>query len=328
MERIERQITLYVPIEKADAEMRRISYGVVLEPDTEDLQGDILEPEDIELAAHTYMEDSQSAGEMHLQMVDGAKVVESFLAPSDFSVQKTDGDLEIVRKGSWVMAIRWPEPIWKRIVDGELTGFSVGGSGVRLEIVEKNEPIEVEVISFGEIIVDAFENVAKAGGWMPGPNANYQRLGGNPGKAGGGTGASGGSPVGTQSAGTKIRKPRAKEDPNRPTWMMGAREDLAAMIRRSRRGGPGDPTPEDLVLADKYMNIMDKERTSKWTYRKDGVGYDFQLFTAQHVTHTENADHLNQAPAPIDAHVKSTTELAQGIHERRTALLRGKAKKK
>ncbi len=120
-----------VPVEKA-ASARRITYGVVLEPDTEDLQGDVMKAEDIELSAHAWMEESQVGGEMHTEIVKGAFVVESFLAPADFDVDTAEGT-ETVKKGSWVLAMRWPEEIWKRIEGGELTGYSVGGQGVRLD---------------------------------------------------------------------------------------------------------------------------------------------------------------------------------------------------
>ena len=128
---VTKELRLLVPIEKAAA-ARRITYGVVLEPDTEDLQGDVMKAEDIELSAHSWMEDSQVGGEMHTEIVKGACVVESFLAPADFEVETADGT-ETVTKGSWVLAMRWPEDIWKRIEDGELTGYSVGGQGVRLD---------------------------------------------------------------------------------------------------------------------------------------------------------------------------------------------------
>lgn len=129
---VTKELRLLVPIEKAAADVRRITYGVVLEPDTEDLQGDVMKAEDIELSAHAWMEDSQAGGQMHTEIVKGACVVESFLAPADFEVDTADG-IETVKKGSWVLAMRWPEDIWKRIEDGELTGYSVGGQGVRLD---------------------------------------------------------------------------------------------------------------------------------------------------------------------------------------------------
>ena len=75
-EPVTKEVRLLVPIEKNQAEPKRIGYGVVLEPDTEDLQGDVMSSEDIEQAAYDWMERSQAGGHMHSQLVEGAKVVE------------------------------------------------------------------------------------------------------------------------------------------------------------------------------------------------------------------------------------------------------------
>jgi hypothetical protein len=132
---VSKQIRLLVPVAKAEDPPRRLTYGVVLEPDTVDLQGDVMSAQDIELAAHAFMEESRAGGVMHEELVQGACVVESYLAPADFEVETADG-AELVRKGSWVLAMHWPEDVWKRIAGGELTGYSVGGQGVRIPLEE------------------------------------------------------------------------------------------------------------------------------------------------------------------------------------------------
>ena len=131
-EPVRKEVRLLVPIEKSDSP-QRVTYGVVLEPDTEDLQGDVMTAEDIEKAAYDWMERSQHGGRMHADLVEGAKVVESYIAPCDIPVETAEGQ-EVIRKGSWVLAMRWPPEIWESIQKGELTGYSVGGTGVRLEI--------------------------------------------------------------------------------------------------------------------------------------------------------------------------------------------------
>jgi len=133
---VTKTIRLLVPVRKAADTPRRISYGVVLEPDTTDLQGDVMKAADIELSAHDWMIESQAGGDMHADVVKDAKVVESYLAPCDFDVE-TAGGTETVVKGSWVLAMRWPEEIWKRIAEGELTAYSVGGQGVRIPLDEE-----------------------------------------------------------------------------------------------------------------------------------------------------------------------------------------------
>jgi hypothetical protein len=156
-EPVTKEVRLLVPIEKSDDRPKRVSYGVVLEPDTEDLQGDVMTAEDIEAAAYDWMERSQAGGHMHTATIEGAKVVESYIAPCDIPMETAHGR-ETIRKGSWVLAMRWPEEIWESIAKGDLTGYSVGGTGVRL----------------------ALEHIGKKGKWAPGPNAGWRLASGGP----------------------------------------------------------------------------------------------------------------------------------------------------
>ena len=45
-----------------------------------------------------------------------------------------EGDrLELVKAGSWVMGVHYPDPeIWSGVVKGELGAFSVWGKGMRV----------------------------------------------------------------------------------------------------------------------------------------------------------------------------------------------------
>ena len=113
-----------VPIAKLDGP-KRIAYGVVLEPDTVDLQDDVLSPEEVEKAAHLFMA-SQLVNEMHEDLEPVGTVVESYIAPADFWL----GD-QLVRKGSWVMATRFSEETFEKIAAGEYTGYSIEGVGRR-----------------------------------------------------------------------------------------------------------------------------------------------------------------------------------------------------
>ncbi|MBN1629685.1 MAG: hypothetical protein JW990_07975 [Thermoleophilia bacterium] len=241
-EPVTKHVRMLVPIAKADTP-QRVSYGVVLEPDTEDLQGDVMSAEDIEKAAYNWMERSQTAGRMHSETVDGAKVVESYIAPADIPVETPDGP-ETIRKGSWVMGVRWPENIWKRIVAGEYTGYSVGGTGVRLEMepVGKagrgrmdgplaagpggdcicpgcghreshptGEPCtEIACPECGTAMVrEDADDIAK-GKWAPGPNAGWKRTGG----------ADDDPPRGNRARG-RTHKPKHKPTPNDPAGIFG-----------------------------------------------------------------------------------------------------------
>jgi len=121
-------------IAKADT-VRQIAYGVVLEPrtaDNPDTQGDWYDADDVEAAFHAFHEaiaKSGFAGDlMHDEATQAGHPHDSFIAPIDFEL----GD-QVVKTGSWVMGMHYPDPaIWDRVQKGELGAFSVGGTGTRL----------------------------------------------------------------------------------------------------------------------------------------------------------------------------------------------------
>ncbi len=124
----------FLPVEKAAAD-KQIVYGVVMEPgdpDTPDTQGDWMKAAEIETACHDFMRkyarQEAGIGEQHKRQAE-ADIVECFLAPADFEMggQK-------VKKGSWVMGTYVADAeVWKRIKAGELSGYSIGGRGQRVE---------------------------------------------------------------------------------------------------------------------------------------------------------------------------------------------------
>lgn len=123
------------PIEKQrvfsvfkEDEEKRIVYGVVLEPDTEDTQGDVISIDEIEKAAHFYMINSRVVGARHKREME-AKVIESYLAPDDLEING-----EKIKKGSWVLGVHIIDPIeWVTVKSDGYTGFSVGGWALREE---------------------------------------------------------------------------------------------------------------------------------------------------------------------------------------------------
>jgi len=113
------------------AHEERIVFGVVLEPDTVDAQGDTIAAEEIRQAAHKFMEDFGHLGLQHKEIVNGKlKLLESFIAPVDFDVEG-----QAVKKGTWLMAERViDDSLWAAIRKGEITGYSIGGSAMRHKI--------------------------------------------------------------------------------------------------------------------------------------------------------------------------------------------------
>lgn len=115
----------FAQILKADDE-KQLVYGVVLEPETVDTQGDVISADEIEKAAHRFLVKSRVISDRHSKKAD-AEVVESYVAPDAFEMggQK-------VKKGSWVLGVHVSDSkLWSAIKQGEYQGFSVGGFGVR-----------------------------------------------------------------------------------------------------------------------------------------------------------------------------------------------------
>lgn len=106
----------------------RLVYGVVLEPNGVDAQGDTISPEEIREAAHKFLQEYGNVGLQHQTFINGkARILESFIAPADMLI----GD-QTVRKGTWLMAMRvLDDDIWKAVKSGLITGFSIGGSAIR-----------------------------------------------------------------------------------------------------------------------------------------------------------------------------------------------------
>lgn len=113
------------PILKADEE-KRLVYGIVLEPDFKDAQGDVITSPEIEKAAHKFIMEGREIGDRHTYQAD-AKVAESYIAPVDFRMGGQD-----VKKGTWIIAVKvYDDAIWQKIKAGEYTGFSIGATGTR-----------------------------------------------------------------------------------------------------------------------------------------------------------------------------------------------------
>jgi hypothetical protein len=111
---------------------KHLVYGVVLAPNEEDAQGDIINEDEIEKTAHKFMEDYRDQvsemGIMHKKTTPHVVMVENYVAPSDFELNG-----ETVTKGSWVMVSKVKnKDIWKKVEDGEFTGYSIGGKGKRV----------------------------------------------------------------------------------------------------------------------------------------------------------------------------------------------------
>lgn len=125
---------MVVPLIPDTDASQQLVYGIVLSPDVLDSQGDIASADVIEKAAHSYLVQSRKSDVQHAEVLKGfggkpiADIVESYIAPQDMTVAG-----QPVLKGAWVMGMRINDPdVWDRVLKGELTGFSIGGTAERV----------------------------------------------------------------------------------------------------------------------------------------------------------------------------------------------------
>lgn len=107
----------------------RFVLGIVLEPEVVDAQNDIYSEGEVRSSAHKFMENFQNMGLMHQALVNnGVRILESFITPVDMTIAEV-----AVKKGTWLLAVRvMDDGLWLAVKEGDLTGFSIGGSAIRV----------------------------------------------------------------------------------------------------------------------------------------------------------------------------------------------------
>ena len=126
---------------KIDAAQQKI-WCVVMEPLVEDTQGDFEHPEDIEPAAHRFLEDYRlhktNLGHSHERPLTDE---EAILCEHYVTTAPTRIGATTVPAGTWMQVLHVKSaPIWDQIVKGEITGVSFGGTGTRKAIPEGTLP--------------------------------------------------------------------------------------------------------------------------------------------------------------------------------------------
>ncbi len=127
-------IKIDVDIFKANID-RGLIYGIVYAPDIKDTHGDHTSKEEIEFAAHNFLPHSIMNID-HKENNPEVEVVESFIAPCDFTYGDGAGDSmdkEQVTKGSWVLVTKvLDNELLESIKRGERTGYSLEGTAQKL----------------------------------------------------------------------------------------------------------------------------------------------------------------------------------------------------
>lgn len=118
--RSEKEQPLKLLVKEGD---EHIVMSIVYEPEEVDTQGEISSVDEIRKAAYYYMENSQVVKMNHKGNRINASVLENYLAPQELTIAG-----RVIKAGTWLMTLRInDEYIWKKIKDGELTGFSMAG---------------------------------------------------------------------------------------------------------------------------------------------------------------------------------------------------------
>jgi len=102
---------------KSVDQAKQLVTGMVYAPMVIDTTGEFMLPEDLELAAHRFLQIdlSKCVDTQHNNVLNGSYPVESYIARGNPEYPE----------GSWVVTIKVPDKdLWKQIVDGEINGFS------------------------------------------------------------------------------------------------------------------------------------------------------------------------------------------------------------
>jgi hypothetical protein len=108
--------------------------GVVLEPDVRDLQNQEVSKETIKEIMFKYMISYQNGksllgeGHTNFNYVKGQDyaIVENYQVPADITIEGT-----LIKDGTWVMTVKLiNKELYKKVLQGELNGFSIGGPGL------------------------------------------------------------------------------------------------------------------------------------------------------------------------------------------------------
>lgn len=117
----------YDYVVKGLVEEQRITVGVVYMPNEADLQREWASREVIEKAAHDWLANYRKVDAEHSWQEGSGTPVESYIAPCDIYTYFGKRLDEPITEGSWVVAVRWSEPMWEKVKKGDIRGYSLGG---------------------------------------------------------------------------------------------------------------------------------------------------------------------------------------------------------
>jgi hypothetical protein len=125
---------LDIPISKTDEDQCLVfGWASIVQKDgseVEDLQGDRLDPADLEGAVYPYVLNKREAGEMHSGATGVGKLVESLVMTVE--KQKAMGLAPGATPLGWWVGYKLSPEVFAKVKSGEYSMFSIGGAGVRV----------------------------------------------------------------------------------------------------------------------------------------------------------------------------------------------------
>ena len=119
----EKQTDVEFEVTKSVDEDEKMALFVVLEPDVEDLHGDVYSEKEVEKACISYNQHCRKANLYHRVETEDFAIVQSFVAPVGF----TDDMGREVQKGTWLAWTKFDnDSLWEQVKDGSFQGLSVG----------------------------------------------------------------------------------------------------------------------------------------------------------------------------------------------------------
>ncbi|MNF71428.1 hypothetical protein D3C84_533780 [compost metagenome] len=119
----EKEQEIVQEVTKALDEEEKMALFVVLEPEIEDLHGDIYSEKEIEKACISYNQHCRKANLYHRVETEDFSIVQSFVTPVGF----TDDMGREIKKGTWLAWTKFDnDDLWQEVKKGNFQGLSVG----------------------------------------------------------------------------------------------------------------------------------------------------------------------------------------------------------
>ncbi|AGM11203.1 head maturation protease [Haloarcula hispanica tailed virus 2] len=111
------------------------AWAPVLIPNETDKQGDVIPSDEIESAAHEFLAEYRQIDTDH-DLFDGKGVpIESWTLKEAQTFTAPDGsESREYPAGTWMMGVQFSDEAWKRVKEGELTGFSIYGEATQIDV--------------------------------------------------------------------------------------------------------------------------------------------------------------------------------------------------